>query len=67
MNLVPHYAQVFDHRGCNRVPKEYAGPAANGADDEMCVKVASVTIPASESLAAAVLQQTVGNLIKSKK
>ncbi len=58
--------QVFDHRGCNRVPKEYTGAKANGPDDEMMVKVSLYKVPASESLANSVLQQTVGNLIKQK-
>jgi hypothetical protein len=56
--------QVFDHRGCNRVPKEYTGAKANGPEDEMMVKVSLYKVPASESAANAVLQQTVGNLGK---
>lgn len=31
--------QIFDHRGCSRAPKEYTGKRANGAEDEMMVKV----------------------------
>ncbi|EKX40445.1 phycoerythrin alpha subunit 4 [Guillardia theta CCMP2712] len=54
--------QIFDHRGCSRVAKEYTGKKCNGAEDEMLVKVQSKVIPAPEALAASVLQVTVGNL-----
>ncbi len=39
---------VGSGRGCKRggPNKEYTGPKANGQDDEMCIKVQSVVIPA---------------------
>ena len=58
---------VFDHRGCPRAPKEYTGKPANGAKDGMMVKVSSEKIETSESLAAFVLQSTVGILKTNKK
>ena len=52
---------IFDHRGCNRggPNKEYTGGKANGQDDEMLVKVQSLTIPMSESRAAAQLAESI--------
>ena len=52
---------IFDHRGCNRggPNKEYTGAAANGQDDEMCVKVASVVIKADAARADKQLQETI--------
>mmetsp|Transcript_13114 Transcript_13114/g.25744 ORF Transcript_13114/g.25744 Transcript_13114/m.25744 type:complete len:113 (-) Transcript_13114:61-399(-) len=55
---------VFDHRGCNRAPKEYKGKAAGSRDDEMMVKAQSVKIAVSEPDAAAVLQATISTLKK---
>ena len=52
---------IFDHRGCNRggANKEYTGAKANGQDDEMCVKVQSNKIAASEARAAAQLAESI--------
>ena len=52
---------IFDHRGCNRggPNKEYTGAKANGKDDEMCVKVQSSKIAASEARAAAQLAEAI--------
>ena len=57
---------IFDHRGCNRggPNKEYTGAKAGGKDDEMCVKVQSVKIAASEARAAAQLAESIS--FKSK-
>ncbi len=35
---------IFDHRGCNRAPKEYKGGKTGGQDDEMLVRVKSVKV-----------------------
>ncbi|EKX50677.1 phycoerythrin alpha subunit 11 [Guillardia theta CCMP2712] len=48
---------IFDHRGCSRAPKEYAGAKAGTSDDEMCVKVASTKVEASLTLAEKKLQE----------
>jgi hypothetical protein len=52
---------IMDHRGCNRggANKEYTGAKAGGQDDEMCVKVSSQKIAASESAAAAQLAEAI--------
>ena len=52
---------IFDHRGCKRggPNKEYTGAKANGQDDEMCVKVQSSKIAASEARAAAQLAESI--------
>jgi len=52
---------IFDHRGCQRggPNKEYTGAKAGNQDDEMCVKVQSSVIPASESRAAAQLAESI--------
>ena len=52
---------IFDHRGCNRggANKEYTGAKANGQDDEMCVKVQSSKIAASDARAAAQLAEAI--------
>jgi|ERR1719329_79898 hypothetical protein len=52
---------IFDHRGCQRggANKEYTGAKANGQDDEMCVKVQSNKIAASEARAAAQLAEAI--------
>ena len=52
---------IFDHRGCQRggPNKEYTGAKANGQDDEMCVKVQSNKIAASEARAAAQLAEAI--------
>ena len=50
---------IFDHRGCNRggANKEYTGAKAGGQDDEMCVKVSSEKVAASEAKAATMLAE----------
>jgi len=52
---------IFDHRGCQRggANKEYTGAKANSQDDEMCVKVQSSKIAASEARAAAQLAESI--------
>ena len=52
---------IFDHRGCNRggPNKEYTGAKSNDKDDEMCVKVQSNKIAASEARAAAQLAEAI--------
>ena len=52
---------IFDHRGCNRggANKEYTGAKSNDKDDEMCVKVQSNKIAASEARAAAQLAEAI--------
>jgi hypothetical protein len=35
---------IFDHRGCNRAPKEYKGGKTGDQDDEMLVRVKSVKV-----------------------
>ena len=52
---------ILDHRGCNRggPNKEYTGAKAGNQDDEMCVKVQSSVIPASEARAAAQLAEAI--------
>jgi len=51
---------IFDHRGCTaHANTDYKGTAAGGEDDEMLVKVALEKISASESRAAAQLQETI--------
>eukprot|EP00961_Rhodomonas_salina_P134610 1810742-Rhodomonas_salina.2 len=55
---------VFDHRGCNRAPKEYRGKAAGNKNDEMMVKAQSVKILADEAGAAGVLQSVISTLKK---
>ena len=50
---------IMDHRGCKRggANKEYTGAKAGGQDDEMCVKVSSDKVAASEAKAAAMLAE----------
>ena len=50
---------IMDHRGCNRggANKEYTGAKAGGQDDEMCVKVSSEKVAASEAKAATMLAE----------
>jgi hypothetical protein len=52
---------VMDHRGCNRggPNAEYRGTRSGDSDDEMCVKVSSERIPASEERAAAQLAEAI--------
>ena len=52
---------ILDHRGCNRggPNKEYTGAKANSQDDEMCVKVQSVKIAASDARASAQLLEAI--------
>ena len=52
---------IMDHRGCNRggANKEYTGAKAGGQDDEMCVKVSSQKIAASEAAAAEQLAESI--------
>ena len=52
---------IMDHRGCNRggANKEYTGAKAGNQDDEMCVKVSSQKIAASEAAAAKQLAESI--------
>jgi len=52
---------IFDHRGCQRggANKEYTGAKASGQDDEMCIKVQSSKIAASDARAAAQLAESI--------
>ena len=52
---------IMDHRGCKRggANKEYTGAKAGGQDDEMCVKVSSDKVAASEAKAAAMLAEAI--------
>ncbi len=55
---------VFDHRGCNRQPKEYKGKFAGNKNDEMMVKAQSVKIVVTDSDAAELLQSVISTLKK---
>ena len=67
-NAVAPVITVFDHRGCQRggPDREYTGKKANGPDDEMCVKVKAEKIQVSDTIASAVLQQSLGILMTRK-
>ena len=43
-NLYAPEVTIFDHRGCNRAPKEYKGGKTGDQDDEMLVRVKSVKV-----------------------
>nr|P23815.1 RecName: Full=Phycocyanin-645 alpha-2 chain; Short=PC-645 [Chroomonas sp.] len=59
---------IFDARGCkDHANKEYTGPKAGGADDEMCVKVAMQKIAVAEDAAALVLKECLSELKARKK
>ncbi|EKX32491.1 phycoerythrin alpha subunit 2 [Guillardia theta CCMP2712] len=55
---------IFDHRGCNRAPKEYKGGKTGDQDDEMLVRVKSVKVFCPEAEAAKVLASTLSVLKK---
>eukprot|EP00286_Rhodomonas_abbreviata_P005699 CAMPEP_0181318124 /NCGR_PEP_ID=MMETSP1101-20121128/16837_1 /TAXON_ID=46948 /ORGANISM="Rhodomonas abbreviata, Strain Caron Lab Isolate" /LENGTH=104 /DNA_ID=CAMNT_0023425569 /DNA_START=6 /DNA_END=320 /DNA_ORIENTATION=+ len=55
---------VFDHRGCNRQPKEYKGKAAGNKNDEMLVKVQSVKVAVTDATATSILRESLTTMRK---
>lgn len=53
---------VFDHRGCDRIRKEYKGEKSDDMDDYMMVKLKGEAITVSTSTAASVLAEVFGQL-----